>query len=84
VFRSVFPLEPAVAHQCFLKYFQRGDDGVSETREALVAEVWGALVLVALADVAAKVDTTPKKRSTNARARIRYVTRYSFFKLSSF
>jgi hypothetical protein len=66
VFRSVFPLEPAVAHKCFLKYFQRGDDGGSDTREALVAEVWGALVLVALADVAAKVDTTPKKKHERA------------------
>lgn len=57
MFRSVFPLEPAVAHKCFLKYFQRSDDGEAEVenREALVAEVWGALVLVSLVDVSVKV-----------------------------
>lgn len=40
----------------FTKYFQRGDDdGEGEARVATVAEVWGAMILVCIADASQKI-----------------------------
>eukprot|EP00614_Pseudopedinella_elastica_P031207 CAMPEP_0172636036 /NCGR_PEP_ID=MMETSP1068-20121228/202141_1 /TAXON_ID=35684 /ORGANISM="Pseudopedinella elastica, Strain CCMP716" /LENGTH=311 /DNA_ID=CAMNT_0013448393 /DNA_START=92 /DNA_END=1023 /DNA_ORIENTATION=+ len=64
-FRVAFPLKSKeAAHKCFTKYFQRsdddddGDDGGGESgagRTAIVAEVFGALVLSCMADQTTKI-----------------------------